>query len=89
MAVVHKRQLKTQIHPGKDKCGKRNCLIVKTIEKRVRVRAGNSLDSQGCGEEAGRRLQEDLKEEPVTTVMGESLLILRRGLAAAAAGHPL
>lgn len=70
MAVVHKRQLKTQVHPGKDKCGKRNCLIVETIEKRVRVRAGNGLDSQGCGEEAGRRLQEDLKEEPIATVMG-------------------
>lgn len=36
MTAEHKRQLKTQICSGKDKCGKRNCLIVKTIEKRVR-----------------------------------------------------
>lgn len=39
--AVHKGQHKIQIYPGKDKCGKRNCLIVKTIEKCVRVRAGN------------------------------------------------
>ena len=42
MVAVHKRQHETQIYPGKDKCGKRNCaVIVKTIEKCVRVRAGN------------------------------------------------
>lgn len=36
MAAEHKRQLETQICSGKDKCGKRNRLIDKTIEKRVR-----------------------------------------------------
>ena len=41
MVAVHKRQHETQIYPGKDKCGKRNCVIVRTIEKCERVRAGN------------------------------------------------
>ena len=41
MVAVHKRQHETQIYPGKDKCGKRNCVIVRTIEKCVKVRAGN------------------------------------------------
>jgi hypothetical protein len=36
--AVHKRLHKTQIYPGRDKCGKRNCLILQTIEKCVRER---------------------------------------------------
>lgn len=41
LVTLHKRRHRAQLYPGKDKCGERNCLISKTTEKCVRVRAGN------------------------------------------------
>lgn len=40
-AAAHKWQHKTQPRPGKDKCGKWNFLIDRTVKKRMRVRMGN------------------------------------------------
>lgn len=67
---ICKKRHETQIRPGRDKCGRRNCLIVRPLEKCMRARAGGRVRVTRTVEESLAGAPEDMREQPIATAAG-------------------